>query len=328
VSTVADSLGAAVSGSRPQPFGTGSDNANIQTVVGVLILPQIMMVCPVPFPLLPDQEPSPEQERMTEQEWLISTDPDAMLAVVSGTAGNRKRRLLAAACCREVFGHVRDERFLCALELIARDADFEARHEEVAAADDRLQEMIGEAERVREAAESDYDSEVGEVLCACPSCVAGEGECLYPVNPTLDGDFGYRALEAMAASESVVAAGHAVIHALSVQPKWHGLFYTAHYRVRPLDARLRSRLAYLVREVFGNPFRRVGVRAAWLAWNDGSVERIAQRIYDERAFEALPILADALEDAGCNHPDLLTHLRSDRDHVCGCWALDLLLDKT
>jgi hypothetical protein len=265
---------------------------------------------------------------MTEHEWLVSTDPDAMLAVVSGTAGNRKRRLLAAACCRAVFADVRDERFVRARELIARDADFEVRHEDVAAAEDDLQAMIAEAERAGNAAEADYDFEAGNVLCGCPLCAADERECLYPRNPTLDSDLGYRSLEAMAASETVIAAGRAAAHALGVRPVWHGLYHGTRYRVRPAGAPLRSRLADLLREVFGNPFRRVGVRAAGLAWNDGCVERIAQRIYDERAFADLPILADALEDAGCNHPALLTHLRSGRDHVCGCWALDILLNKS
>ena len=57
------------------------------------------------------------------------------------------------------------------------------------------------------------------------------------------------------------------------------------------------------------------------------VVKIAQGIYDERAFDRLPILADALEDAGCDNADILAHLRSPGPHVRGCWAVDLILGK-
>jgi hypothetical protein len=82
-----------------------------------------------------------------------------------------------------------------------------------------------------------------------------------------------------------------------------------------------------VREVFGNPFRPVAVNPAWLAWNGGTVPKLAAAIYDKRAFDRLPVLADALEDAGCSDPDLLGHLREPRPHARGCWAVDLLLGK-
>jgi hypothetical protein len=86
--------------------------------------------------------------------------------------------------------------------------------------------------------------------------------------------------------------------------------------------------ADLTRCLFGNPFRRNGVNPAWLAWNDGTLRKIAQSIYDERAFDRLPILADALEDAGCDNADILAHCRSEGPHVRGCWVVDLLLGKS
>jgi hypothetical protein len=87
----------------------------------------------------------------------------------------------------------------------------------------------------------------------------------------------------------------------------------------------RRAQADLVREIWGNPFRPVSVPAAWLKWNDGVVPSLARSIYDERAFDRLPVLADALEDAGCRNEHLLGHLRSPGPHVRGCWALDRLL---
>jgi hypothetical protein len=83
----------------------------------------------------------------------------------------------------------------------------------------------------------------------------------------------------------------------------------------------------LLRDVLGNPFRRVKIKSPWLKWNSGTVPSIAQGIYQERAFERLPVLADALEDAGCADTALLGHLRGPGPHVRGCWALDLLLGR-
>jgi hypothetical protein len=77
--------------------------------------------------------------------------------------------------------------------------------------------------------------------------------------------------------------------------------------------------------VFANPFRPTAVEPAWLTQ---TVTALAQDIYDERAFERLPILADAVEEAGCTGAALLGHLRGSGAHVRGCWAVDLLLGKT
>ena len=66
---------------------------------------------------------------------------------------------------------------------------------------------------------------------------------------------------------------------------------------------------------------------SWLAWNDGTVRKIAQAIYDERRWADLPILADALEDAGCTDPVILGHLRGGGVHTRGCFALDAVLGR-
>jgi hypothetical protein len=98
----------------------------------------------------------------------------------------------------------------------------------------------------------------------------------------------------------------------------------------------RKAQAALLRCVFPYPFRPSSSLAqAVLAWNDGTVRRIAEGIYEERrmpdgTFDAsrLAILADALLDAGCDHDDLIQHCRSDGPHVRGCWAVDLILGKS
>jgi hypothetical protein len=64
-----------------------------------------------------------------------------------------------------------------------------------------------------------------------------------------------------------------------------------------------------------------------LSWNDGLVAKIAQGIYEERAFDRMPILHDALLDAGCTDEALLTHCRRAGPHFRGCWVIDQILGK-
>jgi len=85
--------------------------------------------------------------------------------------------------------------------------------------------------------------------------------------------------------------------------------------------------AVLLRDIIGNPFRSFAVDSSWLSWRDSTIPKLAQAIYDERAFDLLPILADALEDAGCDNADILNHCRQPGEHVRGCWVVDLLLGK-
>jgi hypothetical protein len=105
--------------------------------------------------------------------------------------------------------------------------------------------------------------------------------------------------------------------------------YAVHGGIWFGPARKRPTLAVaILRDLFGNPFRPVALDAACLAWNDGTIPKLAQAIYDERAFDRLAILADALEDAGCTDTDILGHLRSPGPHVRGCWPVDALLGKS
>jgi hypothetical protein len=84
----------------------------------------------------------------------------------------------------------------------------------------------------------------------------------------------------------------------------------------------------MLRDIVGLlPFRPVPIDAKWLSWNHDTIPAIARRIYEDRAFHDLPILADALEDAGCGNAPLLDHCRTGGEHVRGCWVVDLLLGK-
>jgi hypothetical protein len=101
-------------------------------------------------------------------------------------------------------------------------------------------------------------------------------------------------------------------------------------RNNTMSERVREELAAqcaLLRDIAGNPYRRVELDPAWLQWNNGTVRKVAEAIYEDAAFSELPVLADALEEAGCSEPVLLEHCRSAGPHVRGCWALDLLAGK-
>jgi hypothetical protein len=80
----------------------------------------------------------------------------------------------------------------------------------------------------------------------------------------------------------------------------------------------------LLRDILGNPFRHVVFDPVW---RTESVSALATGIYADRAFDRMPILADALEEAGCDDADILNHCRGPGPHVKGCWVVDLVLGK-
>ena len=83
--------------------------------------------------------------------------------------------------------------------------------------------------------------------------------------------------------------------------------------------------AALLRDVVGNPFH---PHPPFTSWPPSNVVRLARTIYDERAFERMPVLADVLERTRCAAADLLNHCRGGGPHVRGCWVVDLVLGKS
>jgi hypothetical protein len=85
--------------------------------------------------------------------------------------------------------------------------------------------------------------------------------------------------------------------------------------------------AFLLRDIIGNPLRSVFPDPSWRHWQDGTLVKLAQALYDDHQFEDMPILGDALEEAGCTSEDILHHCRRPGAHVRGCWVVDLVLSK-
>jgi hypothetical protein len=97
-----------------------------------------------------------------------------------------------------------------------------------------------------------------------------------------------------------------------------------HGRLRALEEEERRGQVELLRDLFGNPFRPVEFEPRWRTTD---VIELARSIYEEKAFERLPILADALMDAGCEDEAIISHCRGEGTHVRGCWVVDLVLGK-
>jgi hypothetical protein len=218
-----------------------------------------------------------------------------MLRYLRGAASERKRRLFAVACCRLIWHLLTDEHSRRTVDIAERYADGAASEKELRQAEQlwtpALQGVVPVAE---------FATRVAEFAARAAQAVARRTGYVEAV--TL-------AAEA-AAAQSAEAAG---------QSFWD-------YRQAALKVESRTQCD-LFRDIFGNPFRPVSLQPSWVEWNDGTVLKIALAVYRERAFDRLPILADALQDAGCDEWDILRHCQEPGEHVRGCWVIDLLLGK-
>jgi hypothetical protein len=156
---------------------------------------------------------------------------------------------------------------------------------------------------------------------------AADGTMLAP-RPWMPGEYAvhctHRAMTSAAQAWSLFASGSPYPGPRETYGPWHATSGVpmSYYR---FEKERHAWFADLLRDVIGNPIRPVLVDPSWSMWNHGIVCAIARRVYDERAFHDLPILADTLEDAGCTDPEVLAHCRCEGPHIRGCWVVDLLL---
>jgi hypothetical protein len=225
---------------------------------------------------------------MTEQDWSTCNDPARMLTALRGKATPRKLRLLACACCRRLYEtRLVDERSGAAVETAERYADDLASKEELVEA---RQAAAAARETLWRGKRAVWWTTYGRPQAAIRAMLNGAA----PPSWRLD----------------------------SANPRGQRCNARA-----PLAPRDLAVVCDLFREILGNPFRSTAVDSAWRSWNGGIVAALARAIYDERRFADMPLLADALEEAGCADAAILSHCRSGGAHVRGCWALDLLLGK-
>jgi hypothetical protein len=232
---------------------------------------------------------------VTEADWLASTDPVPMLVYLRGRPSDRKLRLFAVACCRRIWHLLTDPRSRRAVEVVEDYADGTV-------GDDELRLAVIGADSVAEGRVASA-TEVADLALATAALAA--------LNAT--------ARDAMRAADYAAAnAAAATFHAATAAQA------ASAAAVRAVERRGQAELLV---EVFGNPFRHPSVAPELFAWSDGMLPRLAQTIYEEKSFERMPILADALEDASCDNLDLIDHCRREDEHIRGCWAVDLLLGK-
>ncbi|HKB40624.1 MAG TPA: hypothetical protein VKD72_29630 [Gemmataceae bacterium] len=229
---------------------------------------------------------------MTEAEWLTCTEPKPMLEFLGDRASDRKFRLFGCACCRRLW------------DLLPSDLNRQA----VQAIEEHPDTVSGELypEGV------DSHPVLGEALVASSSREYEWGR-----------DRAYWAVKFLGRSfyKLTPLRGAVVVALQAAAVKGEG----------GTRAEAAAGQAALLRDIIGNPFRPVALDPAW---RTPTVLALAQAAYDDRLLPAgtfdldrLAVLSDALEDAGCDSADILSHLRGPGPHVRGCWVLDLLLGK-
>ncbi len=246
---------------------------------------------------------------MTEQEWQGRTDPSPLLTFLRKQSSpsydrllpSRKHRLFACACCRRI-SHFLTE---MDLQLVQRSEQYANGEMDYTGFLESLAELFG---LPAPPTPNELRHRDGFLMFLHRRGVS------HPFNAAV-----YSAADLMPENAATMSR-HTCL------TEWNRQRRDKRSVSTMMEAEGRMQ-ASLIRDIFGNPFRRVTVDPSWLAWNDGTVVKMAQAIYDERAFDHLPVLADALEEAGCHVPDLVAHCRAPSEHARGCWVLDLLLGK-
>ncbi len=272
---------------------------------------------------------------MNEAAWLSCSEPAAMLRFLRSDgddgmgrfhASARKLRLFACACCCQVWDLLTDERSRRAVEVASRFADGEATWVELRNAGCGVVEGDWPAawEQARE------DSPNAGWVNAWP---------IWAIRVSQD-------KTAAQAVQAALLRDLFTPFAPTVREGWQTCGRCAGVGVIESDdgwnVRDRCKVCYGSGRV---PSAKLAV---WLAWNDGCAPKLARSIYEERAWDRMPLLADVLEEAGCEDAEILAHCRRPSaglslkevvkgagwvcdpladwgPHVRGCWATDLLL---
>ena len=124
---------------------------------------------------------------------------------------------------------------------------------------------------------------------------------------------------------NLVSAAAATLHPIAVEAAGIALDQMIQFHLELMSRFDEAGYSAVAKDIFGNPFRPVAFDPRW---RTADTVALARGIYDDRAFDRLPLLADALMDAGCADEQVLGHCRSDGPHARGCWVVDLVLGKS
>ncbi len=241
---------------------------------------------------------------MTETDWMTyGDDPLPLLEYLQsiGKGSERRLRLFAVACCRLLFRRVQVHPWF------ERCVDVAERFADGVASSEELQRAYGYAP-LDWLSQMSYEPGIqsNEEWRQAPRCA--QNACWNAAE--LEGEIVMADCAALNAAWAATQPG-------TVMPDDNGVS----------AARLAAEQAVqcdLLRDIFC-PFWDASVDPSWLAWNSRAIPKLARAIYEERLFSDLPILGDALEEAGCANATILTHSRSGGKHVRGCWLVDLIL---
>jgi hypothetical protein len=244
---------------------------------------------------------------MNEDEWLAAIHPRKLLDYLDfvGVLTDRKQRLLDCACVRRLWHLLRDESARNTVMVAERYADgFAELDEMLEIRGSILAALEAEAERNVRAINSGTPRELPNSATPYDALSAAAGTAWEYRGGTNPLDDARNALSA----EGITDRGPAGHEQMKVQR----------------FAELRDQIR-LLRDIFGNPFRPVTFSPSW---RTDTALSLARQMYESRDFGAMPILADALQDAGCGNEGILNHCRDEKaTHVRGCWVVDLVLDR-
>ncbi|QJW93189.1 hypothetical protein [Frigoriglobus tundricola] len=238
---------------------------------------------------------------MTEADWLTTTDFETHVRFVADRLSPRRSRLLAAGFCRAASSLFDLPDLIAALAVVEEYADGLA---PVAELDKARQFCRALALRANEAYTRHYDGG----LSGAEDYVRRE--------------LGWAVSFTAGGLVPVVDVGTRAAHAAVQARTGAGLLQSV--ADTPATAEQARVMLGVVWDVVGNPFRPVAFEPTW---RTDTVVSLARQVYESREFGALPILADALQDAGCDNSHVLTHCRHESGHVRGCWVLDGVLGK-
>ncbi len=247
----------------------------------------------------------PEGKPMTEAEWLGAKAPSALIGFLDDPKQKRRLRLFALACCHRLSRFITDRRSIAAVEFADRYAEVGVRGRKgrasiAEAADAVYTELDVERDRATE-----NTIQFAEVLVRIGGSLA--------------------AARLLHNDEKAVARAVPEFLTSSTAFEWALLNCGNRPVWKPEAMRPEEQQQVaILRDIFGNPFRPVAFSASW---RTDTALSLARQMYESREFGAMPILADALQDAGCENEDILSHCRGEGPHVRGCWVVDLVLGK-
>lgn len=260
---------------------------------------------------------------MTEAEWSSATDPVPLLEYLGGRLTDRKGRMFSVACCRRIWSLMSEERCRRLVEVGVPlgcddlpDLSLRSCRDAVEAAEQAADGLLP-LTQLRAFSEAAHAFQfASQYYAACYS------ESWGPV----DHDLMATGSAAIAAAAAAAGGGQYVSHrATALQAARAVARHRGSLDWGEMDAQERAAQCELLRDIAGNPFRPVAVNPDWLT---EVVVGIATQVYSQRDFGGFPVLADALQDAGCDSDPMLEHCRSAAAlHARGCWVLDLLLSR-